>query len=76
MSSMLQSFVPNPLQHQTEVDKDVVSSNHDLPLGLMSEQRSQQVPQITQTPFDQERYGQSGGTLDIVVLVNLWQLCE
>jgi len=38
MTSMLQSLVPHPLQDQTEIDENVVTTNHDLPLCLMCEQ--------------------------------------
>jgi len=41
VSPMLQSFVPHPLQDQAEIDKDVVPTNHDLPLCLMCEQGAQ-----------------------------------
>jgi hypothetical protein len=35
---MLQSLVPHPLQDQAEIDKDIVSTDHDLPVCLMCEQ--------------------------------------
>ena len=53
---VLQSFVPHPLQDQAEIDKDVVSTDYDLPLCLVCEQSSQQVSQVAQTPFHEEEY--------------------
>jgi hypothetical protein len=38
---MLQSFVPHPLQDQAEIDKDIVSTDYDLPLRLVCEQGAQ-----------------------------------
>jgi hypothetical protein len=35
---VLQSFVPHPLQDQTEIDEDVVATDYDLPLCLVCEQ--------------------------------------
>lgn len=76
VSSMPQPFIPHPLHDKTKIHENIISTNHNLPVSLMRKECSKQIAQVAQTPLHEEEDGQPGGALDVVVLVDLGQLCE
>lgn len=57
-SAMLQQLVPEPLAHQDNIDKAIVRCQNDLPCSLLSEDGADQIRQITEQPFSEEKYAQ------------------
>lgn len=46
--------VPEKLDHQGDIHKDVVAGDHDLPPGLPGEQRTDEIARVARAPDDQE----------------------
>lgn len=70
--SVFQLLIPKPLYHEHRINKAVIASYDQLPRGLMCEYGSEEVGEISQTPFYQEKYGEAGRALERIVLVDLW----
>lgn len=68
--------VPEELNHQSDIDGDIVAGDHNLPPGLPGEQRTDEITRVAGTPDYQEEDGEAGGRLQLVVLVYLRQLGE
>lgn len=51
---MPQPFIPNPLHDKAKIHKDIVSTNHDLPVSLVSEECSEQISKVTEAPLHEE----------------------
>lgn len=51
-----QSLVPDPLQDQAYVNKDIVRSDGYLPWCLMGEKGSEKIAHVSQAPLQQKEY--------------------